>query len=242
MNLRMRSSSGARVFALGRCVGTLTLSGILLGVCAGTALAGTPAAFFNYSSVIGLNKSITATQVPIQTSTGAFIYKDVTIQFNVDAAGNLTYATTTPTATLAPTLSSANIRAGIYTDAENSGFGIQVSGPAPIGSGGEAQWSLTLATGLSCAPPQPATFYSGPSLVLADSALAARVKKAGITATQYSFGEVDGTSCGDGNWEQNALIGVTAIGSQLMVSSFTPPGATVDSTTPVETVVYNFEK
>jgi hypothetical protein len=242
MNLRMRLSSGARFFTVGRSAWTLALSGILLGACAGAALAGTPAAFFNYSSVIGLNKSITATQVPIQTSTGAFIYKDVTIQFNVDAAGNLTYATTTPTATLSPMLSSANIRAGIYTDSQNVLFGIQVSGPASIGSGGEAQWSISNAATLRCDNGSPVTFYSGPSLATANSALAARVKAAGITATQYSFGEQNLTSClNDGNWSVGALVGVSAVGNQLMVSTFTP-NTGKDSSAPVETIIFNFQE
>ncbi|HEV3110625.1 MAG TPA: hypothetical protein VGY99_09045 [Candidatus Binataceae bacterium] len=160
----------------------------------------------------------------------------------MDANGNLTYATTTPIATLSPTLSSANIQAGVYTDSANSAFGMQVSGPASIGAGGEAQWSITAATGLNCVAPEPATFYTGPSLVTANATLAARVKSAGITAIQYSFGLVGAEACGqDGNWNSNALIGVTAIGSQLSVSSFTHSNGT-DSSTPVETVIFNFLK
>jgi hypothetical protein len=242
MSVRRRSSSGAK---FGVLTGLVSLAVVVLGFCSTAELAApptTPAAFFNYSSVIGLNKSITATHVPIQTSTGTIIYKDVTINFNVDGAGNLTYATTTPTATLSPILSSANIEAGIYTDAENTGYGVQVSGPAPIGSGGEAQWSIAAAASLGCIYPAPATFYTGPALASADSSLAARVKAAAITATQYSFGEMDTNGCGDdGNWNENALIGVTAVGSQLMVSSFTT-GTGKDQSAPVETIIFNLMK
>jgi hypothetical protein len=243
MSVRARFVSGVNFFRVDTRVGIFALSGVLLGVCASAALAATPAAFFNNASVIGLNKMIATTHVPIQTGTGTIIYKDVTIQINVDAAGNLTYATATPIATLSPTLSATNIRAGIYTDSLNAAFGIQVSGPAIIpGGGGEGQWSITAAAGLSCDASAPSTFYTGPSLALANSKLAARVKTAGITATQYSFGELGENGCqNDGNWYNGALIGVTAVGNQLQVSSFTHlTGA--DSSSPVETVTYNFKQ
>jgi hypothetical protein len=241
MNVRARLLSGANFFGGGTRVGIFALSGVLLGICASAALAATPAAFFNYSSVIGLNKTITATQVPIQTSTGAFIYKDVTIQINVDAAGNLTYATTSPLATLSPMLSPSTFRAGIYTDSSDSRYGIQVSGPAIIpGGGGLAQWSLTSAPGLACDPPQPATFYTGP---LANSPLAARVKAAGITgitATQYSFGVIGTPNCGNANWQNNGLIGLTNVGGNLVIASFTQAGT--DANTPYTQIIYVFLK
>jgi hypothetical protein len=127
---------------------------------------------------------------------------------------------------------------GIYTDAQNVNAGILVSGPAAIGSGGEAQWSIAAAPGLGCDNPQPATFYTGPALASANSALAARIKTAGITATQYAFGLVGQNSCAnDGNWYGNAIIGVTMVGKQLTVSSFTH--GSVDASSPYETVIYN---
>ena len=245
MSVRARLLSAAGFFRASTTrVGIWALSAVLLVVCASAALAVTvtPSASFNYAGVIGATNTIMAIRVPIQISTGAFIYKDVKIQINVDAAGNLTYATALPTATLSPMLSSSNIIAGIYTYSPDNRFGIQVSGPAPIGSGGEAQWSLTAAAGLICVAPEPATFYTGPSLATANSGLAARVKAAGITATQYAFGEVGAEACGqDGNWNQNALIGVTMIGSQLSISSFTHSNGT-DTSSPIETVIFNFSK
>jgi hypothetical protein len=220
MSVRARFVSGVNFFRVGTRVGIFALSGVLLGVCASAALAATPAAFFNNASVIGLNKMIATTHVRIQTGAGTIIYKDVTIQ-----------------------LSATNIRAGIYTDSLNAAFGVQVSGPAIIpGGGGEGQWSITAAAGLSCDASAPSTFYTGPSLALANSKLAARVKTAGITATQYSFGELDQNGCqNDGNWYNGALIGVTAVGNQLQVSSFTHlTGA--DSSAPVETITFNFKQ
>lgn len=237
MMVHCRPSNGGKLGAL--LVATLV---VLLGIGAGAALAATPGAFFNQAGVIGLNDMITTSHVPVQTSTGAIIFKDVTIQINVDAAGNLTYATTAPIAKLSPTLSSSNINAGTYSFSLNATFGILVSGPAPIGSGGEAQWSIAPAAGLSCMNPSPATFYTGPALAIANSTLAARVKAAGITATQYAFGIVDEAACrDDGNFHVGALIGVTTVGSQLMVSSFTPNSG-VDQKAPVETVIFNFVK
>jgi hypothetical protein len=242
MNARAGLLSVAKFFGVAAGVGFFALSGVLLvGVCASTALAETPAAFFNYSSVIGSNKVITATQVPIQPSTGPLIYKDVTIQINVDAAGNLTYATTAPLATLSPMLSASTFRAGIYTDSSDSRFGIQVSGPSLVpGGGGLAQWSLTSAPGLGCDPPQPATFYTGP---LASSPLAGRVKDAGITgitATQYSFGLIGTAGCGNGNWQNNGLIGLTNVGGNLVIASFTQTGK--DASSPYTQIIYVLQK
>jgi len=241
MNARAGLLKVAKFFGAGAGAGIFALSGVLVVVGASTARAETPAAFFNYSSLIGQNKTITATQVPIQTSTGAFIYKDVTIQINVDAAGNLTYATTSPLATLSPMLSASTFRAGIYTDSSDSRFGLQVSGPAIIpGGGGLAQWSLTSAPGLGCDPPQPATFYTGP---LANSPLAARVKDAGITgitATQYSFGVIGTAGCGNANWQNNGLIGLSNVGGNLIIASFTQSGK--DAATPYTKIIYVFLK
>jgi len=129
----------------------------------------------------------------------------------------------------------------IYTDAETSNAGIQVTGPAPIGGGGEAQWTITAATALGCEPPQPATFYTGP---LASSPLAARVKAAGINATLHSaFGVIGGTGsrCGDSNWDGSALFGLSTVGNQLLITSFTPSSGT-DSKTPLETITFNFQE
>ncbi len=241
MNARAGLLRVFNFFGVGSSVGIFALSGVLLmGVFASAALAETPAAFFNYSSVIGLNKTITATQVPVQTSTG-LIYKDVTIQINVDAAGNLTYATTSPLATLSPMLSPSTFRAGIYTNSSDNRYGLQVAGPSIIpGGGGLAQWSISSAPGLACSPPQPATFYTGP---LDKSPLAARVSAAGITgitASQYSFGVIGTPNCGNADWQNNGLIGLTNIGGNLVIASFTQSGT--DASTPYTQLTYVFLK
>src|SRR5262249_49058546 len=102
---------------------------------------------------------------------------------------------------------------------------VTVSGPA-AGSGGSTAWSLLTTKGADpCTVPLAATWYAG---AIADNPLAPRLKKAGITTTEYSFGMVGGgppcvDSQYDHNFLQNSLIGAKQIGQVLQIFSFTDP-------------------
>src|SRR5947207_224169 len=49
-----------------------------------------PYALFQQGSLVGSGNTITATQIPVVTAQGITVYVNATIQFNVDANGNLT--------------------------------------------------------------------------------------------------------------------------------------------------------
>ncbi len=103
---------------------------------------------------------------------------------------------------------------------------VTVSGPV-AGPGGQTEWSLVTTKGAdTCTVPVTATWYTGP---IADNPLAARLKKAGITASNYSYGIVGaGPPCGDSQYDvyfpAGGLIGVLQFGDQLQIFNFTSSG------------------
>ncbi len=91
---------------------------------------------------------MTATDVPVQTSTGSLVYKDVTIQFNAATNGNLTIAPGYPKVVpaIAPLLS--HFVAGNYSGPPTlaTKLLVTVSGPG-LGMGGATAWSLAAGKG-----------------------------------------------------------------------------------------------
>jgi hypothetical protein len=166
-----------------------------------------PYALFQFATLTGTGNTITGVIVPVVTSTGALVYQNVTLQFNVSAAGTLSLASLQAVpATISPIFS---FKAGRYVGPTtiNSGKNvIDVSGPG-VTSGGVTEWTLATASGASCYTyPGTATWYVGP---LADSPLAARVKAAGIntTSTSMYFGVASPGDCLYSNyWNTGTLI------------------------------------
>ena len=201
----------------------------LVTMLAAPAIAATPTPYLQDSTIVGSGRTITATDVPVQTSTaGMLVYKDVTIQLNAATDGNLTIDPGYPkvVAAISPILDHfvAGNYAGPPTFASVK-FLITVNGPG-VSAGGATAWSLTTAKGADCTTyPQSATWYTGP---IASNPLAARLKKAGITSGFYSYGIVGGTaSCSAsaaGNpffFQIGALIGISQVEGSLTMVSFT---------------------
>ncbi len=109
----------------------------------------TPYSLFQYSTLTGSTNTITATWVPVVTSTGATIYKNVTLLFDVDSSGNLTIAPGYPQVLAAPSPIIGNFKAGKYVGPSTIGSGnmiINVSGPG-VTTGGATEWSLDRSLG-----------------------------------------------------------------------------------------------
>lgn len=201
-------------------------------LCASTAWSAEPTAFFDKSSIVGAGETIALSRVPVRNSAGAIKYYDATIEFSVDAAGKITQ-TALPTFTLSPALIISNFKAGTYTTTVGSSP-IAVTGPGVGGPGGQTAWTL-VATTASCTSPPSATWYTGP---IAANPLATRLKAAGITLTQYSYGIVgEGGSC-DGRFSDGALIGAQQVGNTLTLVSFTSGG---DSNTPLTQITFKLK-
>ena len=196
-----------------------------------------PNAMFQFSTLTGTGGTLTATLVPVVTSTGAIVYKNVTLQFNVDASGNLTLATGFPQVGPSPTPIVSSFSAGHYVGPStiyNGTMNINVSGPG-ITAGGATEWTLAAGTGANCNTyPGTATWYVGP---LATSPLAARLSKAGITSTAWSYGVASQGSCLQSyNWYTDTLIGVSQVGNAITIVSFTYDN--VDQNVPRDQITY----
>ena len=99
------------------------LAGLVLALGAGfgsPADAATPTPYLQDSTIVGSGGTLTITDMPVQTSTGSLVYKDVTIQLNAATNGNVTIAPGFPKeqAAIAPILN--NFVAGKYAGPPNS--------------------------------------------------------------------------------------------------------------------------
>ena len=207
---------------------------------------GTPYSLFQYSTMTGSGSTITASRVPVVTAAGNTIYKNVTIQFDVDSDGNLTLSPEYPKLSDAPPLVVSSFKAGSYIGPGsilNGKTPAFVDGPGAT-DGGATSWSFSTAGGAdTCTYPNSATWYVGP---IDSSPVSARLKKAGITSTAWSYGVASGPTyfdtCTNRNsfssykWERGTLIGVSQSGNAVTIASFTNNG--VDFSAPVDQITY----
>jgi len=203
------------------------------------AAAVTPNSQFQYSALTGSGNTVLATRVPVVTSTGAIVYKDVTLLFAADANGGLTLAPGYPHVVDSPNLLVSSFKPGNYVGPSTILSGkakITVSGPG-ITSGGVTAWSLAAPTGADyCTYPSSATWYVGS---IASNPLAARLKAAGITSTAWSYGVGNSrNNCysNSGDWQTNTLIGLSQIGNTITIVSFTNNGK--DYAAPQDQITY----
>jgi hypothetical protein len=151
----------------------------------------TPFALFQFSTLTGSGDTMTATDVPVVTSTGSIIYKNVTAQFNVDSAGNLTLAKGFPKVVSASPPPFNSFEAGKYAGPGTLGngkFAMIVGGPTV--SPGGTTWGATVATGADPNTyPFSCSWYDGP---IANNPDAPRLEKVGITSTALSYGVCSG--------------------------------------------------
>lgn len=197
-----------------------------------------PYALFQYGSLTGSGNTITASWVPIITASGATIYRNLTLQFSVDAAGNLTITPGYPQIVPAPIVQVTSFMAGNYVGPGNVGAGkalITVSGPGSR-VGGATEWSLATTPGAwPSTYPNSAAWYAG---ALANNPLITRLQAAKLTSNAWTYGVVGSNPFTvDGTWFTNTLIGVSQIGDTLTIASFTDSGGH-DHNVPVDQITY----
>ncbi len=148
-------------------------------------------------------------------------------------ADQITYTLGTATAPSVTPVSS--FQAGTYRSPGNILAGkasITLSGPADAG-GGNLLWSLANAPGADgCTYPNSATWFVG--TIANNPLVAARLSKAGITSTAWSYGV--GNSPGCNGWRNNDLLGFSQIGNTLSIANFTRSGT--DQATPADQITY----
>lgn len=214
---------------------------VIIGVAfAALATGQSPGPQFQYSAITGSGNTITATRVPITTSSGQVVYQDIVLQFDNDGNGNLTLMAGYPIMSPSPNLLVSSFQAGKYVGPSNVAKGkasITVSGPGVV-NGGSTAWSmLTTADADACTYPVSATWYVGP---IENNPLAARLKKVGITSTAWSYGVSGGgiaSSCGGSeyfHWGNGSIVGMSQVGDTITFASFT--NNSFDAASPVDQI------
>ena len=205
-------------------------------------------ASFQYATLTGTTNTINATNVPV-TVGKTTTYENLTFQVTVDATGAVKIVSGSQTAAASPVTQSAGFKAGTYlgpnfgSNSSYTGMQIVVSGPGVV-AGGFTDWSLSAASGstASCQYPTSATWYVG-SPTSSSNPLYARLKKAGITSTAYSYGTLGSGSCNYNNagyWQSGALLGVSQTGSAITISSFSYDST--DNSTPGDQITLTLKQ
>jgi hypothetical protein len=197
---------------------------------------------FQYATITGTNDTLNITMLPVVTASGT-TYKNLTLTVNVSAEGVVSVEPSSLKVTSAPSILASSFKAGKYVGPSSVNDGkniITVTGPGVV-PGGTTVWSLVSSSDPSvCAYPLSGTWYVGPPT---NNPLAARLKKAGITSTAYSWGVAGNpsASCDPGlNWSNGSIIGVSQTGNSITISSFTSDGA-FDKSYPVDQITYTLE-
>ncbi len=221
-----------------------------LAVLAGTALAGVGATaaiaasstiYLDYSNVIATGSSIFLNRLPIQLPSGTIIYKDVTIQLNSDSTGLVSDVSPIVQAT-SPNLLSANFRAGTYVLPSITSSGFAMTGPGAVPGSVMTKWEVNATPTKSQYCGSPAVFYAGP---LSAHPSTTRLKAAGITSTEYSYGIIGaGAGCSSysgASFLTGALVGFSQSGSLLTIASFTTYSDGKDHNVPVQSITYRLQ-
>lgn len=229
------------VFSLARKIFIATAS-----VAVVTAQSSSPGPLFQYSALTGSGNTITATRVPINTSSGQVVYQDIVIQFDNDGNGNLTVTAGYPDHVDIAKFAGIFVCAGNYVGPSNVAKGnglVTINGPGVV-AGGSTTWSLLTASGAdSCTYPASATWYVGP---IQNNPLATRLQKVGITSTAWYYGIAGGGiafSCGGSlsfAWGAGAIIGVSQVGNTITFASFT--NNSFDQASPVDQITYTLSQ
>jgi hypothetical protein len=184
--------------------------------------------YIEFGGISGSAGTVSITRVPIVLSSGKVIYKDVMILLQADANGIL--SPSIPIQAISPPLPTQTLQAGIYVDVANTSSAFEFNGPAQLANG-VGKWIIYPATGFKSDCGVPASIYTGS---LSANPLAARLKAAKITDTEYSYGEIASFSgnipfCGGAFWNPNFLIGVSQVGNQVEFALFTSSGTDVSA-------------
>ncbi len=198
----------------------LLCAAALLAAC-GAASAQSMTAELGTTAAAG--NAVSMTRIPVKTSTGTVLFKDIQIQFSVDNLGNTTMAAGFPKVTASAVIPTA-FKAGTYKDI----FGRKylVSGPAPI-TGGRTMWSIQ-----ATAPAGYIVEASWATGAVTGHPFQAQLTRHKITSTLYTWGVIGAIN----NFQPFFLnvdeaIGVQQIGNQLVFHLYNTPTSNAETGT-----------
>jgi hypothetical protein len=159
--------------------------------------------------------TVSMTRIPVKTSTGAVLFKDIQIQFTVDNLGNTTLSAGFPKVTVSPVIPTS-FKAGTYKDIY--GYKYTVSGPAPI-VGGRTMWRIQRIT--------PAGYIfeaSWATGAVSGHPFQTQLTRNKITSTVYTWGVVGASNDVTLFYLNiNEILGVQQIGNQLVFHLYNDP-------------------
>lgn len=238
----------------GVCIAAVSLGFLLAGSAAQAQIddevsndataAVTASILGQYSANVAVANTITLTRTPVTVGTTT-TYWDITINLTpvLNTSDVVTSFTPSVTAVHSPSLTVGAFKAGIYVGPaaiDTGKMGFTLTGPG-IASG-VTTWTTSSAAGYDgCSVPNTAEFWVG---TLSSNPIYARLKKAGITSTDWSYGELGTVACVPGdvdhyNWSTNAIIGLSQVGNTITIASFSSNGT--DYSTPVDQFTYTFK-
>lgn len=205
-------------------VSFLALTSVALAQDSATT-ATTPRIMFEQSTPAGAGNLVSISRAPVVTSTGALVYKDIQLKFDVSTTGDLTLSAGYPIITAAVNPTTGHFVAGRYKDAAEFGL---LSGPG-VGPAGRTSWSMDGEAGAPC------LFSAGwTSGAVTGHPLQARLNAAKITYAGNSYGTMGYTTSTVGGacatyfpspyFDTGALIGVAATANGLTIYSYTKFG------------------
>ncbi len=202
---------------------------VVIGLVSGyapAALPAVPAIFMQQATINGAADAVTLTRVPVRNAAGTIIYKDISLFFNVDSAGNVTLPSALVQITPSPTINVGAFKQGTYNGYSlapgcglNNNFKV---GSPGVGSGGRISGSIQRINDSNC-DTFNASWTSGP---ITGHPNQAKLNAAGITSTAYNWGVMGtaGTTTASSNgvrgWQAGDIIGAVQTGNQLSLVNF----------------------
>ncbi len=181
---------------------------------------------FDDAEVVGSGRQITVSRLPV-VSGATIVYKDVTIQFGLDAKGALRVVPGYPKTTDSAPLLTGALTPGRYrVHGLSPELVVKLIGPS-TGAGNRAMWSLTGET-----VAQQMNFYVGP---IAGHPLQKRIQRAGIVYSGQAFGNTSRNTSLDGwYFDERQLVAIQPLGHAISLMSYSYKGA--DATYPLRTI------
>jgi hypothetical protein len=200
----------------------------LVSAYAPASLGVEPAIFMQSATISGAGNALTLGRVPVKDANGKITYKDISMLFTVDNAGNVTLDPQSVSITSSPPLNAGTFKPGHYrgykacNEADCKGdFTVGTGG----GNGGRISGSIqriNIFQGAGSADISDvfnASWTSGPINGHPDEA---KLKAAGITSTAYSWGVMGtaGAFTKGSGWRAGDIIGAIQTGNQLTLVNF----------------------
>lgn len=176
-----------------------------------SALGATPTLFLESAAISGAENTIRVIRVPVRTSTGKILYKDMTLPFLVDGLGNVTLDQVGLSVASSPNLITSAFKPGTYRGINDYSF---VVGTPGAGGGGRVSGSILGTTwGFN------ANWVSGP---IAGHPYQAALTAAKISSTTQAYGivgNVYSTSLYPG-WHAGDIVGAVQTGDTLLLTNY----------------------